>query len=76
MITPQSSIGLVHLPTVRPGFKHGAAIAWTPIDAPDCDLHIPADITFNEADLVVSQPVIVTLRKFGGLADSIIQLFE
>jgi hypothetical protein len=74
-IKPQTSIGDVHFPTPWPGFEDGAVIAWTAIDAPDCDVDIAANVTLDEAE-VGSKPLIETLRQFGGLADSIIQLFE
>ena len=75
-IAPESSLRDVHFPTPWPGFKDGAVIAWTPIDAPDSDVDIAADIAFNEACFLTNKPVMTTLRQFAGLAESIIQLFE
>jgi hypothetical protein len=59
-----------------PGFKDGAVIAWTDIDSTHSKFQIPAEVAFNEADLVLNYPVIATLRQFTGLANSIIQLFD
>ena len=66
----------LEFPTMWPGFEDGAVIAWTNIDATHSDFQIPAEIAFNEADLILNHPVIPTLRQFTGLANSIVQTFE
>ena len=75
-VTPEIHTGALHLPLVWPGFKDGAVIAWSRIDAPDCEPDITADIALNETDLLQGYPLIATLRQLAGHAHRIIELFE
>jgi hypothetical protein len=75
-VDPQAYLEGLEFPTMWPGFEDGAVIAWTNIDATHTDFQIPAEIAFNEANLVLNHPVIATLHEFAGLADGIVQKFE
>jgi hypothetical protein len=64
------------MPAQWPGFKDGAVIGWTRIDATNSEFRVAAEVAFNEAELLTSAPVIPTLHQFVGVADSIVQPFE
>jgi len=66
----------LRLPTIWPGFEDGAVVAWTNLNATNCDFHIPTEITFNETDLIGKKPLVAALREFSGMTNAIIQMFE
>jgi hypothetical protein len=64
------------MPPMWPGFNDGAVVAWTNIDAADCDLQIGLEVTFNEPNLPHGEPIIESLSKFVRLTENIVQRFE
>jgi len=61
---------------VWPDFEDGAVIAWTGIDASNCEFQMSLDVVFNEGDLVANEPVGKALRDFWRMASLIIAEFE
>jgi hypothetical protein len=63
-------------PPVWPDFKDGAIVAWTPIGAPQGQLQVALDITFDEASLLPNKPVVSALGELAALAQDIIMRFD
>lgn len=57
------------------GFEDQAPVAWTAIDAPDCNVDIGVYITLKESGPVNGDQAVVALNKFASLANSIVKLF-
>jgi len=66
----------LQFPAAWPGFHDDATIAWTNIDAADCEFQMTLDVTFNEGDILANEPVRPALRDFWRLATMIIEMFE
>jgi hypothetical protein len=76
IITPATYRQGFEFPPVWPGFKDGAIVGWTNINATNYDFLVTAEVSFNETDFLPVQPVVSILRQFAGTAESIIRLFE
>jgi hypothetical protein len=75
-VSPEAWAQGFRCPNIWPGFKDGAVIAWTTINATKSDFQFTGDVAFSEAGAVEGKPIVTSLREFAGLAESIIQLFE
>ncbi len=76
IVSPEAWAQGFGTPPQWPGFEDGAVIAWTSINATDCDFHFTTEVSFDEGGAVRNKPVVATLRQFAGLAEGIIQRFE
>jgi len=76
IVSPESWAQGFGMPTGWDGFHEEAVLAWTSIDATECQFAIPLQITFDEGSIVANHPVVSALRNLASLADSIIKLFD
>ena len=58
------------------GFEDSAPVAWTSIDVPNCKVDLGVHVAIKEAGAVEGEQIIAALRKFAGLVNSIIALFD
>jgi hypothetical protein len=76
MVSPAAHCQGLQFRSIWPGFNDDAVIAWTSIDATDCQFQMTLSVTFNEGDLIANEPVEQALRDFWRMATMIIEMFE
>lgn len=69
-------IGTVEINRAWRSFEDQAPVVWTAPHIADCDIDIGIFVAFDEGGAVEGEQVIASLRKFAGLANSIIRLFD
>lgn len=66
----------LEFPAQWPGFKDGAVVAWTNINATECDFQITHNIAFSESDTALRGPVLPALRDLAKLAWFVVSNFD